>query len=61
MLSYFLIVVGVAVMGRFGMMLILARRHCRQRNRKRGRGGKFGWGPTVTRPVTVIVPAYDEK
>ncbi|MFC7257738.1 bifunctional polysaccharide deacetylase/glycosyltransferase family 2 protein [Streptomyces lutosisoli] len=60
-LSWFLVVVGVAVMGRFGMMLILARRHYRQRNRKRGRGGKFSWGPTVTRPVTVIVPAYNEK
>jgi cellulose synthase/poly-beta-1,6-N-acetylglucosamine synthase-like glycosyltransferase/peptidoglycan/xylan/chitin deacetylase (PgdA/CDA1 family) len=62
-LSWFLVVVGVAVMGRFGMMLILARRHHRQRNRNRrgGRGGKFSWGPTVTRPVTVIVPAYNEK
>ncbi|MFD9463678.1 bifunctional polysaccharide deacetylase/glycosyltransferase family 2 protein [Streptomyces sp. NPDC060027] len=60
-LSWFLVVVGVAVMGRFGMMLILARRHYRQRNRRRGRGGKFSWGPTVTRPVTVIVPAYNEK
>ncbi|MER5384787.1 glycosyltransferase [Streptomyces sp. NPDC002688] len=60
-LSWFLVVVGVAVMGRFGMMLILARRHHRQRNRRRGRGGKFSWGPTVTRPVTVIVPAYNEK
>ncbi|MER5469594.1 bifunctional polysaccharide deacetylase/glycosyltransferase family 2 protein [Streptomyces sp. NPDC002685] len=60
-LSWFLVVVGVAVMGRFGMMLILARRHYRQRNRSRGRGGKFSWGPTVTRPVTVIVPAYNEK
>ncbi|WP_326786170.1 bifunctional polysaccharide deacetylase/glycosyltransferase family 2 protein [Streptomyces sp. NBC_00151] len=60
-LSWFLVVVGVAVMGRFGMMLILARRHHRQRNRGRGRGGKFSWGPTVTRPVTVIVPAYNEK
>ncbi|MFD5627746.1 bifunctional polysaccharide deacetylase/glycosyltransferase family 2 protein [Streptomyces sp. NPDC127072] len=60
-LAWFLAVVGVAVMGRFGMMLILARRHYRQRNRKRGRGGKFSWGPTVTRPVTVIVPAYNEK
>ncbi|MGY1500240.1 bifunctional polysaccharide deacetylase/glycosyltransferase family 2 protein [Streptomyces sp. QTS52] len=56
-----LAVVGFAVMGRFGMMLILARRHYRQRNRKRGKGGKFSWGPTVTRPVTVIVPAYNEK
>ncbi|WP_406373878.1 glycosyltransferase [Streptomyces sp. NBC_00647] len=60
-LSWFLVVVGVAVMGRFGMMLILARRHYRQRNRRRGRGGKFSWGPTVTRPVTVIVPVYNEK
>ncbi|MET9903543.1 glycosyltransferase [Streptomyces sp. NPDC006446] len=60
-LSWFLVVVGVAVMGRFGMMLVLARRHHRQRNRRRGRGGKFSWGPTVTRPVTVIVPAYNEK
>ncbi|MGR3871835.1 bifunctional polysaccharide deacetylase/glycosyltransferase family 2 protein [Streptomyces graminifolii] len=51
-----LTVVGIAVMSRFGMMLILARRHHRQRNKRR-----FSWGPTVTRPVTVIVPAYNEK
>ncbi|MET7569566.1 bifunctional polysaccharide deacetylase/glycosyltransferase family 2 protein [Streptomyces sp. NPDC005492] len=51
-----LTVVGVAVMSRFGMMLILARRHYRQRNKRR-----FSWGATVTRPVTVIVPAYNEK
>ncbi|MFB7247663.1 bifunctional polysaccharide deacetylase/glycosyltransferase family 2 protein [Streptomyces populi] len=60
-LSWFLAVVGVAVMGRFAMMLVLARRHHRQRNRRRGRGGGFRWGPAVTRPVTVIVPAYNEK
>ncbi|MER5487628.1 bifunctional polysaccharide deacetylase/glycosyltransferase family 2 protein [Streptomyces sp. NPDC002812] len=51
-----LAVVGVAVIGRFGMMLILARRHYRLRNRRR-----FSWGPTVTGPVSVIVPAYNEK
>ncbi|MET7483048.1 bifunctional polysaccharide deacetylase/glycosyltransferase family 2 protein [Streptomyces sp. NPDC005538] len=51
-----LTVVGVAVMSRFGMMLILARRHYRQRNKRR-----FSWGATVTRPVSVIVPAYNEK
>ncbi|MER6184419.1 bifunctional polysaccharide deacetylase/glycosyltransferase family 2 protein [Streptomyces sp. NPDC001652] len=55
-LSVGLMAVGVAVMGRFGMMLILARRHYRQRNKRR-----FSWGPTVTRPVSVIVPAYNEK
>ncbi|MFE7644498.1 bifunctional polysaccharide deacetylase/glycosyltransferase family 2 protein [Streptomyces phaeoluteigriseus] len=55
-LSVGLAVVGVAVMGRFGMMLVLARRHYRKRNRRR-----FSWGPEVTRPVSVIVPAYNEK
>ncbi|MFI8440916.1 bifunctional polysaccharide deacetylase/glycosyltransferase family 2 protein [Streptomyces rochei] len=55
-LSVGLLVVGVAVMGRFGLMLILARRHHRQRNRRR-----FGWGPPVTGPVSVVVPAYNEK
>ncbi|REH22818.1 MULTISPECIES: bifunctional polysaccharide deacetylase/glycosyltransferase family 2 protein [unclassified Streptomyces] len=55
-LSVGLVVVGVAVMGRFAMMLVLARRHHRQRNRRR-----FSWGPPVTGPVTVIVPAYNEK
>jgi cellulose synthase/poly-beta-1,6-N-acetylglucosamine synthase-like glycosyltransferase/peptidoglycan/xylan/chitin deacetylase (PgdA/CDA1 family) len=55
-LSVGLMVVGIAVMGRFGMMLLLARRHHRLRNRRR-----FSWGPEVTRPVTVIVPAYNEK
>ncbi|MFG2572994.1 bifunctional polysaccharide deacetylase/glycosyltransferase family 2 protein [Streptomyces sp. NPDC048481] len=55
-LSVGLMVVGVAVLGRFAMMLLLARRHFRQRNRRR-----FGWGAAVTRPVSVIVPAYNEK
>ncbi|CAL9544943.1 bifunctional polysaccharide deacetylase/glycosyltransferase family 2 protein [Streptomyces sp. enrichment culture] len=55
-LSAGLVIVGVAVMGRFAMMLVLARRHYRQRNRRR-----FSWGPPVTRPVSVIVPAYNEK
>ncbi|MFD9390806.1 bifunctional polysaccharide deacetylase/glycosyltransferase family 2 protein [Streptomyces sp. NPDC060000] len=55
-LSVGLMIVGVAVMGRFGMMLILARRHYRKRNKRR-----FSWGPTITRPVSVIVPAYNEK
>ncbi|MGW6060393.1 bifunctional polysaccharide deacetylase/glycosyltransferase family 2 protein [Streptomyces sp. NPDC055189] len=51
-----LAVVGVAVLGRFGLMLVLARRHHRQRNRP-----GFSWGPEVRRPVSVIVPAYNEK
>ncbi|MFJ9741130.1 bifunctional polysaccharide deacetylase/glycosyltransferase family 2 protein [Streptomyces sp. NPDC101166] len=55
-LSVGLMAVGVAVIGRFGMMLVLARRHHRIRNRRR-----FSWGPPVTGPVSVIVPAYNEK
>ncbi|MPY63405.1 bifunctional polysaccharide deacetylase/glycosyltransferase family 2 protein [Streptomyces spongiae] len=55
-LSVGLGVVGVAVLGRFGMMLILARRHHRQRNKRR-----FSWGEPITGPVTVVVPAYNEK
>ncbi|MET7494247.1 glycosyltransferase [Streptomyces sp900116325] len=55
-LATVLAVVGVAVLGRFAMMLVLARRHYRQRNRRR-----FSWGPSVTAPVSVIVPAYNEK
>ncbi|SCF62551.1 bifunctional polysaccharide deacetylase/glycosyltransferase family 2 protein [Streptomyces sp. Ncost-T10-10d] len=51
-----LVVVGIAMMGRFGTMLLLARRHYRRRNR-----GRFTWGPAVTVPVSVIVPAYNEK
>ncbi|MFC7809496.1 bifunctional polysaccharide deacetylase/glycosyltransferase family 2 protein [Streptomyces olivaceus] len=55
-LSVGLVIVGVAVMGRFAMMLVLARRHHRQRNRHR-----FSWGPPVAGPVSVVVPAYNEK
>ncbi|HWU09149.1 MAG TPA: bifunctional polysaccharide deacetylase/glycosyltransferase family 2 protein [Streptomyces sp.] len=55
-LAVVLAVVGAAVLGRFGMMLLLARRHHRQRNRR-----GFTWGPEVTEPVSVIVPAYNEK
>ncbi|WP_181763514.1 glycosyltransferase [Streptomyces albidus (ex Kaewkla and Franco 2022)] len=51
-----LTVVGVAVLGRFALMLVLARRHHRQRNRP-----GFFWGPEVVEPVSVVVPAYNEK
>jgi cellulose synthase/poly-beta-1,6-N-acetylglucosamine synthase-like glycosyltransferase/peptidoglycan/xylan/chitin deacetylase (PgdA/CDA1 family) len=51
-----LTVAGLAVLGRSALMLVLARRHHRQRN---SRG--FRWGPRVVEPVSVIVPAYNEK
>ncbi|MGW3246440.1 bifunctional polysaccharide deacetylase/glycosyltransferase family 2 protein [Streptomyces sp. NPDC001070] len=55
-LFWLLVVVGVAVLARFAMMLVLARKHARIRGRRR-----FSWGPRVTEPVSVIVPAYNEK
>lgn len=50
-----LAVVGTLVIGRFVLMLVLSGVHAR-RVRRRG----FGWGPPVTEPVTVLVPAYNE-
>ncbi|MFC6065491.1 bifunctional polysaccharide deacetylase/glycosyltransferase family 2 protein [Streptomyces ochraceiscleroticus] len=59
-LAYLFYVVGGMVVLRFVMMLVLAGRHHRQRNPKRSRG-EFSWGPPVTEPVSVLVPAYNEK
>ncbi|MEU4348793.1 bifunctional polysaccharide deacetylase/glycosyltransferase family 2 protein [Streptomyces sp. NPDC023838] len=51
-----LAVIGVLVFARFGLMLILSFLHARK---VRARG--FRWGPEVTEPVSVIVPAYNER
>ncbi|MFD0023522.1 glycosyltransferase [Streptomyces sp. NPDC058382] len=51
-----LAVIGVLVISRFGLMLLLSFVHAR-RVRKRD----FRWGEPVTRPVTVLVPAYNER
>ncbi|MFD7430197.1 glycosyltransferase [Streptomyces sp. NPDC059818] len=51
-----LAVIGVLVITRFGLMLLLSFVHAR-RVRKRD----FSWGEPVTRPVTVLVPAYNER
>ncbi|GIE99191.1 bifunctional polysaccharide deacetylase/glycosyltransferase family 2 protein [Paractinoplanes rishiriensis] len=50
------LVVGLLTIGRTLLLLLLATRHARQR-RKPG----WSWGPPVTEPVSVIVPAYNEK
>ncbi|MEU5014442.1 glycosyltransferase [Streptomyces sp. NPDC021749] len=42
---------------RAAVVLIAARRHRRLRSGRRGRS----WGPAVTEPVSVIVPAYNES
>ncbi|SCG05137.1 Glycosyltransferase, catalytic subunit of cellulose synthase and poly-beta-1,6-N-acetylglucosamine synthase, partial [Streptomyces sp. MnatMP-M17] len=49
-------VIGVLVFARFGLMLVLSFAHAR-RVRRRG----FTWGQPVTEPVTVLVPAYNER
>lgn len=50
-----LAVIGVLVMARFGLMLLLSAAHAR-RVRRPG----LAWGPRVTEPVSVLVPAYNE-
>ncbi|MGD6745150.1 glycosyltransferase [Streptomyces sp. BH106] len=50
-----LAVIGVLVMSRFGLMLILSAVHARRVRRK-----NFAWGPPVTEPVSVLVPAFNE-
>ncbi|GJF33559.1 bi-functional transferase/deacetylase [Kitasatospora sp. NE20-6] len=51
-----LAVVGTLVFGRFALMLFLAVKHARRTRRR-----TFTWGPAVTRPATVLVPAYNEQ
>ncbi|GAA1201531.1 glycosyltransferase [Streptomyces hebeiensis] len=51
-----LAVIGVLVMGRFGLMLLLSFLHARKVRRR-----DFSWGAPVTEPVTVLVPAYNER
>ncbi|WP_328540913.1 glycosyltransferase [Streptomyces sp. NBC_00344] len=51
-----LAVIGVLVFTRFGLMLLLSVAHTRK-VRRRG----FRWGAAVTEPVSVLVPAYNER
>jgi cellulose synthase/poly-beta-1,6-N-acetylglucosamine synthase-like glycosyltransferase/peptidoglycan/xylan/chitin deacetylase (PgdA/CDA1 family) len=50
-----LAVIGTLVIGRFALMLLLSFAHARKVRRR-----NFAWGPPVTRPVSVLVPAYNE-
>ncbi|MFJ9814314.1 glycosyltransferase [Streptomyces sp. NPDC101151] len=50
-----LAVIGVLVISRFVLMLLLSGAHARRVRRK-----GFRWGPQVTEPVSVLVPAYNE-
>lgn len=49
-------VIGALVIARFGLMLVLSFAHTR-----RVRRSGFTWGAPVTEPVTVLVPAYNER
>ncbi|MEU5097292.1 glycosyltransferase [Streptomyces sp. NPDC020996] len=50
-----LAVIGALVISRFVLMLLLSGIHARRVRRRR-----FSWGPPVTEPVSVLVPAYNE-
>jgi cellulose synthase/poly-beta-1,6-N-acetylglucosamine synthase-like glycosyltransferase/peptidoglycan/xylan/chitin deacetylase (PgdA/CDA1 family) len=50
-----LAVIGFLVIGRLVLMLLLSALHAR-----RVRHRDFRWGPPVTEPVSVLVPAYNE-
>ncbi|MCX4823467.1 bifunctional polysaccharide deacetylase/glycosyltransferase family 2 protein [Streptomyces sp. NBC_01142] len=51
-----LAVIGVLVFLRFGLMLLLSFAHARKVRR-----AGFSWGAPVTEPVSVLVPAYNER
>ncbi|GAA1417593.1 glycosyltransferase [Streptomyces thermospinosisporus] len=53
-LGTLLLVVGVLVLGRALLLIVLARHHARRRPGPRR-------GPPVTRPVSVVIPAYNER
>jgi len=55
-LSLLFIVVGVLTLGRTVLLVVFAGRHARRR-----RARDWTWGPPVTEPVTVVVPAYNER
>ncbi|HEX8347144.1 MAG TPA: polysaccharide deacetylase family protein, partial [Actinoplanes sp.] len=55
-LAALFLLVGVLTVARTALLLALATRHARQRRRP-----DWSWGPPVTEPVSVIVPAYNEK
>jgi cellulose synthase/poly-beta-1,6-N-acetylglucosamine synthase-like glycosyltransferase/peptidoglycan/xylan/chitin deacetylase (PgdA/CDA1 family) len=56
LLNWLLVGVGILVAARLGLMVVVARRHRKQRADPR-----FSWGPPVTAPVSVVVPAYNER
>lgn len=54
-LKWTLVAVGALTAGRLLLLVLVARGHARRRGR-----GSWRWGPPVTDPVSVIVPAHNE-
>jgi len=54
-LTVLFVVVGLLTLGRTLLLFVLAHRHARRR------AADWSWGPPITAPVSVIVPAYNEK
>ncbi|MGW3216882.1 glycosyltransferase [Streptomyces parvus] len=48
--------IGALVLARFGLMLLLSFLHARKVRRR-----NFSWGEPLSRPVSVLVPAYNER
>jgi cellulose synthase/poly-beta-1,6-N-acetylglucosamine synthase-like glycosyltransferase/peptidoglycan/xylan/chitin deacetylase (PgdA/CDA1 family) len=55
-LAILFILVGVLTLGRTTLLFVLAGRHAHRR-----RSSTWSWGPPVTEPVSVVVPAYNER
>ncbi|KOX03959.1 bi-functional transferase/deacetylase [Micromonospora sp. NRRL B-16802] len=55
-LGVLFVLVGALTVGRTAVLIVLSGRHARRR-----RSRDWTWGPPVTEPVSVIVPAYNEK
>ncbi|WP_433046167.1 bifunctional polysaccharide deacetylase/glycosyltransferase family 2 protein [Dactylosporangium sp. CS-033363] len=51
-----LLLVGALTLARALLLLLFAVRHSRRR-----RSVTWSWGPPVTEPVTIVVPAYNER
>ncbi|WP_432835958.1 glycosyltransferase [Dactylosporangium sp. CA-092794] len=56
LLRVLFLLVGILTIGRTVALFLLAGRHARKRRAK-----TWSWGPPVTDPVSVVVPAYNEK
>ncbi|MEU7866041.1 glycosyltransferase [Dactylosporangium sp. NPDC049140] len=56
LLRVLFLIVGILTIGRTVALFLLAGRHARKRRAK-----TWQWGPAVDEPVSVVVPAYNEK